>query len=77
MLINFWLFIFAIFLLAAQSKEFLLDGLKMLEQRSHMCVWSSGGNICGGFNGKKTTRPRRAPGYHRAPNFAAFNLKKK
>jgi hypothetical protein len=29
---------FPIFLFAAQPKEFLLDGLKKLEQRSHKCV---------------------------------------
>jgi hypothetical protein len=30
---------------ATQPKEFFLDGLKKLEQRSHKCVWSSGGNM--------------------------------
>jgi hypothetical protein len=39
-LISFWLFLFA-----AQPKEFFLDGLKKLEQRSHKCVWSSRGNM--------------------------------
>jgi hypothetical protein len=34
-LISFWLFLFPIFLFAAQPKEFFLDGLKKLEQRSH------------------------------------------
>jgi hypothetical protein len=29
---------FPIFLFAAQQKEFFLDGLKKLEQRSHKCV---------------------------------------
>jgi hypothetical protein len=29
---------FPIFLFAAQPKEFFLDGLKKLEQRSHKCV---------------------------------------
>jgi hypothetical protein len=29
---------FSIFLFAAQSKEFILDGLKKLEQQSHKCV---------------------------------------
>jgi hypothetical protein len=29
---------FPIFLFAAQRKEFYLDGLKKLEQRSHKCV---------------------------------------
>jgi hypothetical protein len=29
---------FPIFLFAAQPKEFSLDGLKKLEQRSHKCV---------------------------------------
>jgi hypothetical protein len=37
-LISLWLFLFPIFLLAAQPKEFFLDGLKKLEQRSHKCV---------------------------------------
>jgi hypothetical protein len=32
-LISLWLFLFA-----AQPKEFFLDGLKKLEQRSHNCV---------------------------------------
>jgi hypothetical protein len=32
-LISLWLFLFA-----AQPKEFSLDGLKKLEQRSHKCV---------------------------------------
>jgi hypothetical protein len=32
-LVSFWLFLFA-----AQPKEFFLDGLKKLEQRSHKCV---------------------------------------
>jgi hypothetical protein len=32
-LINLWLFLFA-----AQPKEFFLDELKKLEQRSHKCV---------------------------------------
>jgi hypothetical protein len=36
---------FPIFLFAVQPNEFFLDGLKKLEQRSHMCVWSSGGNM--------------------------------
>jgi hypothetical protein len=36
---------FPIFLFAAQPKEFFLDGLKKLEQRSHKFVWSSGGNM--------------------------------
>jgi hypothetical protein len=31
-------FAFPIFLFAAQPKEFFLDGLKKLEQRSHKCV---------------------------------------
>ena len=31
----------------------------------------------GGFNGKRTKRPRGAPGYHRAQNFAAFNFEVK
>jgi hypothetical protein len=37
-LISLWLFLFPIFLFAAQPKEFFLDGLKKLEQRSHKCV---------------------------------------
>jgi hypothetical protein len=37
-LINLWLFLFSIFLFAAQPKEFFLDGFKKLEQRSHKCV---------------------------------------
>jgi hypothetical protein len=36
-LISLWLFLFPIFLLAAQPTDFFLDGLK-LEQRSHKCV---------------------------------------
>jgi hypothetical protein len=32
-MISIWLFLFA-----AQPKEFFLDGLKKLEQRSHKCV---------------------------------------
>jgi hypothetical protein len=35
---SLWLFIFPIFLFAAQPKEFFLDGLKKLEQRRHKCV---------------------------------------
>jgi hypothetical protein len=35
---SFWLFLFLIFLFAAQPKEIFLDGLKKLEQRSHKCV---------------------------------------
>jgi hypothetical protein len=31
--ISLWLFLFPIFLFAAQPKEFFLDGLKKLEQR--------------------------------------------
>jgi hypothetical protein len=37
-LISLWLFLFPPFLFAAQPKEFFLDGLKRLEQRSHKCV---------------------------------------
>jgi hypothetical protein len=37
-LISLWLFLFPIFLFLAQPKEFFLDGLKKLEQRSHKCV---------------------------------------
>jgi hypothetical protein len=36
--ISLWLFLFPIFLFAAQPKEFSLDGLKKSEQRSHKCV---------------------------------------
>jgi hypothetical protein len=39
-LINVWLFLFA-----AQPKEFFLDGLKKLEQRSHKCVELRGGYV--------------------------------
>jgi hypothetical protein len=38
MLISLWLLLFA-----AQPKEFFLDRLKKLEQRSHKCVESLGG----------------------------------
>jgi hypothetical protein len=37
-LIRLWLSYFPIFLFAAQPKEFFMDGLKKLEQRSHKCV---------------------------------------
>jgi hypothetical protein len=37
-LISLWLFIFSVFLFAAQPKEFFLGGLKKLEQQSHKCV---------------------------------------
>jgi hypothetical protein len=37
-LISLLPFLFPIFLLAEQPKEFFLDGLKKLEQRSHKCV---------------------------------------
>jgi hypothetical protein len=33
-----WFFLFPVFLFAEQPKEFFLDGLKKLEQRSHKCV---------------------------------------
>jgi hypothetical protein len=36
--ISLWLFLFPIFLFAAQPKEFFLDGLKKLEQPSRKCV---------------------------------------
>jgi hypothetical protein len=36
--ISLWLFPFPIFLFAAQPKEFFLDGLNKLEQRSHKYV---------------------------------------
>jgi hypothetical protein len=35
---KFWLFLFPIFLFATQLKEFFLDELKKLGQRSHKCV---------------------------------------
>jgi hypothetical protein len=37
-LISLWLFLFSIFVFAAQPKEFFLDELKKLEHRSHECV---------------------------------------
>jgi hypothetical protein len=37
---------FPIFLLAAQPKEFFLNGLKKLEQRSHKCVELRGNMWC-------------------------------
>jgi hypothetical protein len=38
---------FPVFLFAAQPKEFFLDGLKKLEQRSHKYVeLGGGGGIC-------------------------------
>jgi hypothetical protein len=43
--LSLWLFLFLIFLLAVQPKEFFLDGLKELEQQSHKCVELRGG-IC-------------------------------
>jgi hypothetical protein len=42
-LISLWPFLFPVFLFAAHPKEFFLTGLKKLE-RTHKCVWSSGGN---------------------------------
>jgi hypothetical protein len=38
MLISLWLFLFPIFLFAAQPKEIFLDLLKKLEQRIHTFV---------------------------------------
>jgi hypothetical protein len=38
MLISLWVLLFPIFPLASQPKEFFLDGLKKLVQRSHKCV---------------------------------------
>jgi hypothetical protein len=38
LLISLWLFLFPIFLFAAQPEEFFLDGLKKLEERSYKCV---------------------------------------
>jgi hypothetical protein len=43
-LISLWLFLFPIFLFAAQPKEFFLDGLKKIEQRSQVC--GAQGGIC-------------------------------
>jgi hypothetical protein len=37
-LISLWLFVFPVFLFAAQPKEFFFDVLKKLEQRSHKYV---------------------------------------
>jgi hypothetical protein len=37
-LISSWLFLLPIFLFAAQPKDFFMDRLKKLEQRSHKCV---------------------------------------
>jgi hypothetical protein len=37
-LISLWLFLFPVFLFAAQPKEFFLDVLKKLEQQSHKFV---------------------------------------
>jgi hypothetical protein len=36
---------FLIFVFAAQPKEFFLDGLKKLEQRSHKCLELSGEHV--------------------------------
>jgi hypothetical protein len=41
---SFWLFLFLIFLFAAQPKEFFLGGLKKLEQWS-LSLWSLRGNM--------------------------------
>jgi hypothetical protein len=41
-LTSLWLFLFPIFLFAAQPKGFFLGGLKKLEQRSHKRVELSG-----------------------------------
>jgi hypothetical protein len=45
LLISLWLFLFPLFLFAAQPKEFFLDGLKKLEQRSHKCVELRGEHV--------------------------------
>jgi hypothetical protein len=37
-LITLWLYLFPIWIFAVQPKEFFLDGLKKLEQRSRKCV---------------------------------------
>jgi hypothetical protein len=42
---SFWLFLFPIFLFAAQPKEFFLDELKKLEQRRHKCVELRGEHV--------------------------------
>jgi hypothetical protein len=42
-LVSVWPFLLPISLFAVQPKEFFFGGLKKLEQRSHKCVWSSGG----------------------------------
>jgi hypothetical protein len=39
---KFWRFLFHLFLVAAQPKEFCMGGLKKLEQRSHKCVQLKG-----------------------------------
>jgi hypothetical protein len=44
-LISLCRFVFPIFLFAAQTKEFLLDVLKKLEQRSHKCAELRGENV--------------------------------
>jgi hypothetical protein len=44
-LISLLLFLFPILLFAAQPKEFFLDGLKKLEQRSHKYVELKGGYV--------------------------------
>jgi hypothetical protein len=36
--INLWVSLFPVSIFAAQPKEFFLEGLKKLEQRSHKCV---------------------------------------
>jgi hypothetical protein len=41
-LISLWLFLFPVFILAAQQKEFFLDGVKKLKQQSHKYVELSG-----------------------------------
>jgi hypothetical protein len=46
LLISFWLFLFPIFPFAAQPKEFFLDRLKKLEQRSHKFVCGAQKGIC-------------------------------
>jgi hypothetical protein len=44
-LISLWPFLFPIFQFVAQPKEFFLDGLRKLEQRSRKCVELKGA-IC-------------------------------
>jgi hypothetical protein len=61
-LISLWLSYFTYGWLAAQPKEFFLDGLKKLEQRSHKCVELRGDYVeClkMQLNGNKTSQQYR------------------